>query len=60
MNLVKTEMIEMTKEESEVFDKVANMCLRIRDHAESPVLKDLTSDIGHDLLDLLVNYAIIK
>lgn len=60
MNLVKTEMIEMTREESEVFDKVANMCLRIRDHAENPVLKDLTSDIGRDLLDLLVNYAIIK
>lgn len=60
MNLVKTEMIEMSKEESEVFDKVANTCLRIRDHAESPVLKDLTSDIGRDLLDLLVNYVIIK
>ena len=60
MQIVKSEMVEMSREESEIFDKVANMCLRIRDHAESPVLKDLTSDIGRDLLDLLVNYAIIK
>ena len=60
MNLVKTEMIEMTKEESAMFDKVANMCLRIRDHAEDPSLKELTEAIGRDLLTLIVNYAIIK
>ena len=60
MNLVKTEMIEMTREEYEIFDKIANMCLRIRDHAESPILKDLTSDISRDVFDLLINYAIIK
>ena len=60
MNLVKTEMIEMTKEECAMLDKVANMCLRIRDHAEDPTLKDLTTNIGRGLLNLTVNYAIIK